>query len=182
MKKETIKDLVILVLLLIIFFLVVPSNIIEIIDNIKTNNEQEKQEIKVGDEEKFDNLIKISFYQYEKMLEKENKGLFYVYVGRQGCSYCQKLEPVLIELQKIKRMNYYYLDTDTMNPIDFENIKNTSIAFKGEWGTPTLLKIKDGLVVEYLGGLRETETINNFFREVSYDLSEFDVLPYFMNK
>ena len=132
------------------------------------------------------NNIKYSEY---KELYNEND-LAFVYVGKEDCGYCKATVPYLGELQEELNITFNYLDTATMTNDNFDNIATTSEAFEGEWGTPTLLAIKDGKVLNYLAGYREKDIIKAFIEaslqgeeyvEVSYE-EEFNSITYLQYK
>ena len=107
----------------------------------------------------------ITYTEYEALFNKDNEGLVFVYVGRPGCSYCQKIKPLLKTLEEEEGIEFNYLNTDTMTEENFNAISTTSKAFEAEWGTPTLLAILNGENVSYVDGYREIEVLRSFVTE-----------------
>lgn len=105
----------------------------------------------------------ISYSQYEELFESE--GLSFVYVGSEGCTYCQMIKPILGELQEEENIKFNYLSTDTMSNSDFEAISSSHEIFAGKWGTPTLLAFYDGEVVGTVDGYREKPELQEFVSE-----------------
>lgn len=102
----------------------------------------------------------ITYSEYEEIIGSTD--LEFVYVGRTDCSYCQKITPLLGQLQSEENVVFNYLNTDTMGELDFEDIKSTAKVFEGEWGTPTILAIKDGKVLNTISGYKEKEELRTF--------------------
>jgi predicted bacteriocin transport accessory protein len=102
----------------------------------------------------------VSYAEYKALFEGDT--LEFVYVGRAGCGYCQATVPLLVQIQEEENIVFNYLDTDTMTETDFGDISNTAEVFAGEWGTPTMLAIYNGEVVEVVSGYTEIENLRTF--------------------
>lgn len=106
----------------------------------------------------------VTYAEYEKLFGETNKGLVFVYVGRPACSYCQKIQPLLKQLETEESIVFNYLNTDNMSQEEFGKISSTSPAFAGEWGTPTLLAIIDGKEHSNVNGYREIAELRTFVK------------------
>jgi thioredoxin 1 len=140
MKKKKTGIYIVLGLILII-------GLSALISNLTTKEEKEV-------------LNAITYSEYKDFYKSND--LEFVYVGRPGCGYCQMTRPFLEELQDEEKMVWNYLNTDTMTQSDFDDIAKTADAFAGEWGTPTLLAIKDGKVLNSIAGYREKDVLKSF--------------------
>lgn len=107
---------------------------------------------------------KISYSEYKEILESEE--LEIVYVGREGCGYCQIFEPILGQIQNDYSIKFNYLDTDTMTQENYEDLATTADVFAGKWGTPTLVAIKEGKVVSTKSGYVEYDVVKDFVEDL----------------
>jgi predicted bacteriocin transport accessory protein len=112
---------------------------------------KEKEEVEFND---------VSYEEYKALFEGET--LEFVYVGNEGCGYCQATVPLLGQLQEEENVVFNYLDTYTMTEDDFADIATTAEAFTGEWGTPTIIAIYDGEAIASISGYTEIENIRAF--------------------
>lgn len=113
---------------------------------------------------------KVSYTEYEDLFDEKSKDVSFVYVGRPGCSFCVKIQPLLKTVEEEEGIIFNYLNTDTMNEDDFNSLTNTSEAFQSEWGTPTLVAIVEGKAFSYLDGYREIEDIREFVKNAKSEL------------
>jgi predicted bacteriocin transport accessory protein len=112
-----------------------------------------------AEEEAFNN---ITYSEYKKLYKSDD--LEFVYVGRPGCGACQITEPILEDSQEETDVVWNYLNTDTMSQSDFADIASTAEEFTGEWGTPTMLAIKDGKVLNSISGYRDKDVVIDFIQ------------------
>lgn len=105
----------------------------------------------------------ITYAQYKETLESET--LKFIYVGRTDCTYCIKITPLLGKIQTEYSIVFNYLNTDTMTTENFTDISTTAEVFEGEWGTPTLLAIKNGEVISTVSGYRELSALKTFVED-----------------
>lgn len=115
---------------------------------------------------------KVSYAEYEELFDEKNEGVSFVYVGRPGCSFCVKIQPLLKTIEEEEKIIFNYLNTDTMTEDNFNSISSTSEAFQKEWGTPTLIAIVDGKAFSYLDGYREIEDIRKFVNSAKSELKD----------
>lgn len=114
----------------------------------------------------------VSYTEYKELLNSSE--LEFIYVGHESCGYCQMTVPVLGELQEEYSITFNYLDTDTMTSDDYVDISNTAEVFAGEWGTPTLLAIKDGTVLGTVSGFDEAKIRSLVSTEMGYPVEEVE--------
>lgn len=112
------------------------------------------------------------YLEYQELFNSDE--LEFVYVGRDGCDYCQAISPLLEQLEEEEEIEFFYLNTDKMRRLDFEDIPNTADVFKEDWGTPTLLSIYDGEIVETVSGYREIEELREFVKKSKEAVSKAD--------
>lgn len=92
-----------------------------------------------------------------------------VWIGYQGCGYCQAYAPLLAQVTKEYGITANYIDLSTVTNAQVQTIM--SLEGKGDWkdfaasfeGTPFTLFIKDNKVVGGINGYREANEIANAF-------------------
>jgi len=103
-------------------------------------------------------------YNYFEALVNASDEATVVYLGSATCSWCTKYTPNIESVAKENNINVIYIDLAKVNQTEYNNIVSaTSGYFTG--GTPTTLILKDGKVVDSLGGYNEIENIESFFKE-----------------
>ncbi len=122
---------------------------------------EEEEEVKFND---------VSYSEYKELFNSED--LEFVYVGREGCSYFKSTVPLLGQLQEEEKIEFNYLNTDTMTQENFTDIATTAKAFEGEWGTPTLLAILDGKAIDYVSGYKEIADLREFVQNAKETASK----------
>ena len=132
--------------------------ILLVITFIVSNNNQKKAL------EKFDTYLSSS---EEKL----------IYLARGDCYYCQMLEPAKKSVLDDNNIDYYYVDTNTISTSVLDKML-AKLDIK-EFGTPTLVVVKDNKVVKNQSGVFNPDTDNveelaNFLTENNVsDMTEF---------
>jgi predicted bacteriocin transport accessory protein len=118
-----------------------------------------------GENNQTSDLIKeVNIDQYLELMNASGKN--YIYVGRTGCSYCQKIEPILNQVVEELDITLYYLNIENFDEEQFNKLRNSNELFKdNKWGTPALLIMQDGELVNSKIGYSEYIIIKNFFLE-----------------
>ncbi|RMC47471.1 MULTISPECIES: thioredoxin family protein [unclassified Lactobacillus] len=102
-------------------------------------------------------FIKISPKKINKLLDKKNKRIIYVFWGKASCPYCRAFVPGLAELSKKRGINIYYINTEKTDSNNF--LKKERKKYKVE-SVPTLIKIKDKKHFKVLNRMKGT--LNQF--------------------
>ena len=106
-------------------------------------------------------LNQISYSDYKKLVE--DKEAFIVIIERTGCSYCQMYMPIVKEVAKEKKISILYIDTDTLNENEYNELSSTnSYLKKNQWGTPTTLFMLGDRVLDSIGGYVDKSTFESF--------------------
>ncbi len=117
----------------------------------------------VADEE-YSNLSHIDYDIYKKLYNSDDT--FTIIFTQTTCGYCAQFKPVINEYAGDNNIPVYYLDIDTLNEDD-SNELFSSVSYFSEnsgWGTPTMLAIKDKKVISSLEGYTDdTSELDNFF-------------------
>lgn len=126
-------------------------------------------------ERNIEGVKKITYYQYNELMH-DNNGKFYVFIGYSGCQYCRMFSPQLRMFIRDSALKIYYLDLDS----SFDNVPDAEIpAFKDSFkapfsfkGTPTVLAISQGKIIDSVGGGNAT------FRDLAYMKSALIATPF----
>lgn len=75
-----------------------------------------------------------------------------VFIGREGCSWCQLFRPIFNYFTEKYDFSYRYIDTDKLVSRDFEKIINKIEISSDDFGTPLVVFVKNGQVTEVING------------------------------
>lgn len=90
-----------------------------------------------------------------------------IYMGRPTCSYCQLLNPILDKIESESDLKYHYIDTDKLSEDELIKILGLFNKEIEKFGTPYLVVVKDGKVVNEHLGYAEQPVIEKFLKENS---------------
>jgi len=88
-----------------------------------------------------------------------------LYLGRTTCSYCQLLNELLTEFEEKYDLKYTYIDSEKVSTNDFSKILSDLKISAETFGTPYLVAVKNGVVVESLIGYNGEEATLDFFKK-----------------
>ncbi len=94
---------------------------------------------------------------------KEETELSIVYVGRPTCSYCGLLEPILKDVAGQYNLEINYLNTDEFSETEQSKFMASDSYFNEGYGTPLVLLLQNGEIVDMIEGYVEETTIVDFF-------------------
>ena len=142
MKKETIITLIVAVIVLIgTFFL---SSIYD------------KKKEKISNE---------ILTKYNELYNSEDLSI--IYIGRDGCGFCENYTPIIKEVTKENELTYYYVNLSKLTTKDRDRLYSSHELFKDEnFGTPTTIIVSNGKVITYHIGYMEKDDLIKFFKEV----------------
>ena len=118
------------------------------------------------------NITPISFKEYNELIDSGDE--FVVTIGQTGCSHCTAIKPSLDRIVSKKGLKINYLNlTDlvgderseffaSLKEIEFND---PEFLEKGSFGTPTTFTIKNGKVVDYIGGERTYSQLEREFKK-----------------
>ena len=106
-------------------------------------------------------LQMISLEAVEQKIQHQES--FYLYTGRESCSYCQEFAPKLAEAVDKTGTTVYYLDSENMDKTSWNNFK-TTVGFKT---IPNLTYFTNGTVYDILpkASQASVEVITQFIEE-----------------
>lgn len=111
--------------------------------------------------------IKISKEIIDKYNELYNNDeLSIIYIGRTGCGYCEKYDPVIKEVVEEYKLSYYYIDLSKLTKSDRESLYNSGEVFKDEnFGTPTTIIASNKNILKSHIGYMDKDNLIKFLQE-----------------
>ena len=88
-----------------------------------------------------------------------------VLFSRPTCGYCQIAEPILHHIAYQYNLTINHVNTDEMSSDDEANLVESDDYFSGGFGTPLLLVVSNGEIVDMVSGLVDTESYVSFFTD-----------------
>lgn len=135
----------------------------ENVETIVENAQKESGQIK--DEEQLQ-LSEINMDTYLEYYNGEENKI--VLLARPTCHYCQIAEPIIKKIAKDNNLEISYLNTDNFNEDDQEKLIHSDEFFKEGYGTPVLLIVGQGKIVNRVDGLTDTAHYVEFFKENNF--------------
>lgn len=127
--------------------------------NVILKNAQEES-AKVTDSEKkeFEEINADTYLEYYGGEETR-----IILIARPTCGYCQVAEPILHKLAKDYDLAINYLNTDNFQGDDLEKVKGSDEFLKDGFGTPVLMLVGQGKMIDKVDGLTDTAHYIDFF-------------------
>lgn len=126
-----------------------------------TTRAQEESDSVSDDEKKDFNDINID--KYLDLYNGDAKSI--VLFSRPTCGYCQIAEPILHHIAYQYDLTIYHVNTDEMSSSDSTKLVNSDDYFSDGFGTPLLLVVSDGEIVDRVSGLVDTASYVDFFSD-----------------
>lgn len=120
----------------------------------------QEESANVAEDEKKD-FTDIDVFKYLELFESDEASI--VLFSRPTCGYCQIAEPILHHIAYQYDLTLYHVNTDEMDSDDASALAESDDIFN-QFGTPLLVAVKDGKVVDRVDGLVDTENYVNFFK------------------
>ena len=115
----------------------------------------------VGDSETKFNEITIN--EYLSITEAEGRHI--VYIGDPRCSFCELLEPILVDVQNDLNVTINYVNLQNYSNEDFSLLRDSHPILSEGFGTPLLMIFSNGEVEDYHEGYAEYDVIRNFMEQ-----------------
>lgn len=105
----------------------------------------------------------VSLDEYLELIKKEENSI--ILVARPTCGYCVKFTPILKQAKDEMNLTVNYINTDNItSEEDFTKFENSLDYLKNEeWGTPLVLIVNSGRVIDSNSGYTELSVIKKFF-------------------
>lgn len=129
--------------------------------NDMTARAQEESANVSEDEKKDFNDIDIDTYL--DLYEGDEKSV--VLFSRPTCGYCQIAEPILHNIAYKYDLTINHVNTDEMSSDDSNKLVKSDDYFSDGFGTPLLVVVSKGKIVDVVSGLVDTASYVNFFSD-----------------
>lgn len=142
-NQKTVIMIVILVLSIVISTIVTESiQLVNISNNPTIGND------KVG-------IVEIDVDEYLALRELDNLNI--IHIGSPNCSWSAKLEPYMGEIAEEYDLTIYYINIDDFTEEEKETFDNSHELLKEGYGTPTLIIVGRGDIIEKQEGFTENK-------------------------
>lgn len=111
-------------------------------------------------------LKELSYKEYQEKID--NNESFVVIVERKTCSHCANFMPVAEEFANKYKVPMYYIDTDTFEEEDWNNLSSSNTFFKkhgDSWGTPTTIVLAGNTAVDFVEGETTEDTLLELYKK-----------------
>ena len=154
-----IVDVIVLVILLSLWITPIKNNDLKISDKTTTTSKEESSD----DELSAAGFTEVSLEEYLELLKSSEKQI--ILIARPTCYYCQQFTPILKQAKEEMNLKINYVNTDNLTQDDWSTFQNSLDYLKNEeWGTPLVLIVKDGKLLDQNNGYVELNDIKEFFK------------------
>lgn len=102
--------------------------------------------------------------EYIELTKSSEKSI--ILIARPTCSYCEAFTPILKQVSEDMNLTINYVNTDDFSDNDWTTFKDSFEYLSGdEWGTPLVLIVQNGEIVDKNNGYVEADTIKSFFEK-----------------
>lgn len=116
--------------------------------------------------EEYTNLANINYATFKKLYNSDDT--FTIIFTQTTCGYCAQFKPVINEYAGKNNIPVYYMDIDTLEEDDYNELLSSISYFSenSDWGTPTTLALKNKKVVASQSGYTDsTSDLDKFFKQ-----------------
>ena len=126
---------------------------------IIANAQEESNNVK---EEETKELSEINMDTYLEYYNGEENKI--ILIARPTCQYCQIAEPIIKNIAYENDLEINYLNTDNFSGDDEANLVKSNEFFSQGFGTPLLLVVSKGEIVNKVDGLTDKAHYTEFFK------------------
>ena len=126
-----------------------------------TSRAQEESANVPDDEQKDFNDIDID--EYLDLYDGSEDSI--VLFSRPTCGYCQIAEPILHHIAYQYKLTINHVNTDEMSSSDEKKLVESDDYFSDGFGTPLLVVVSNGEIVDMVSGLVDTDSYVSFFTD-----------------
>lgn len=131
----------------------------------------------IGYNVKVSNASKAEYAKFTEEYKSEEEKI--VFIGREGCSWCQLFQPIFDYYAEKYDIQYTYIDTDNLISRDLKKILTDVNIKEDEFGTPLVAFVKNNEVIETINGYVSEKELLEILKNHSYvDENEKDTLNY----
>ena len=122
----------------------------------------QQESAKVPDDEKKD-FNDIDIDEYLDLYDGSKNSI--VLFSRPTCGYCQIAEPILHHIAYQYKLTINHVNTDEMSSSDEKKLVESDDYFSDGFGTPLLVVVSNGEIVDMVSGLVDTDSYVSFFTD-----------------
>ena len=105
----------------------------------------------------------IDFEEYEKLLNSDEKNI--IVVGQSTCAYCVQAKIILNEIAEENDIKINYLNISYLTEEEGEEFENSLDYFENSWGTPIMMVVQDGEMIDIVEQLVTKDEYVEFLEE-----------------
>lgn len=105
----------------------------------------------------------IDYEEYDKLLKSDKKNI--IVVGQSTCGYCVQAKLILNEIAEEKDVTINYLNVSYMTEEEGEKFESSLEYFEGSWGTPVMMIVQDGKMIDIVEQLVTKDEYIEFLEE-----------------
>lgn len=128
-------------------------------DVIYENAQKESAAVKDNEKKEF---TQINLDTYFEMYKNEANDI--VLIARPTCGYCQIAEPIIQNVAYEYSLKINYLNTDNFENTEEQTLQNSDEHFSSGLGTPTLVIVGGGKIIDAVDGLVDKAHYIDFFK------------------
>ena len=132
-------------------------------DVIYANAQKESAAIKDNEKKEFTQIDINTYLDYYKSDEQT-----LVLIARPTCQYCMVAEPIIQNIMYEYDLNINYLNTDNFQGDDEATLVKSDDYFSEGFGTPMLLNIAGGRIINSVDGLTDKDHYISYLKENGY--------------
>lgn len=107
--------------------------------------------------------VEIGIDKYLELYKGSEKSL--ILIARPTCGYCQIAKPIIQNLAHEYDITVNYLNTDELSESEHTKLIQSDEYFAEGYGTPILLVVMDGKIVDKVDGLTDKEHYKEFMSQ-----------------
>ena len=130
---------------------------------IMVNAQKESEEAKKGKQPELNEINVDTYLDYYKDSEET-----LILVARPTCGYCQVAEPIIKKIVNDYKATIYYLNTDNFEGEDTAKFTSSDEKFSSGFGTPMLLVVGNGKIIDMVDGLTDTAHYIDFLKNNNF--------------
>lgn len=105
----------------------------------------------------------IDYEEYDKLLKSDEKNI--IVVGQSTCGYCVQAKLILNEIAEEKDVTINYLNVSYMTEEEGKKFESSLEYFEGSWGTPVMMIVQDGKMIDIVEQLVTKDEYIEFLEE-----------------
>lgn len=105
----------------------------------------------------------IDYEEYDKLLKSDEKNI--IVVGQSTCGYCVQAKLILNEIAEEKDVTINYLNISYMTEEEGEKFESSLEYFEKSWGTPVMMIVQDGKMIDIVEQLVTKDEYIEFLEE-----------------